>query len=67
MEVEEISDFRKRNGQLEFFVNWKELDESECTWEPKNHFDTVECIQEFWNKKSEVRSQFGRKNQNNKS
>ena len=55
MEVEEIRDFRKRNGKIEYFVKWKELDESECTWEPENHFDTVECIQEFWDKRSEVR------------
>ena len=29
MEVEETMDFIKRNGKLEYFVNWKELDEFE--------------------------------------
>ena len=54
MEVEEVRDVRKRRGKLEYFVKWKELGEEECTWEPENHFDTTECIQEFWDKRNKI-------------
>ena len=54
MEVEEVRDVRKMRGKLEYFVKWKELGEEECTWEPENHFDTTECIQEFWDKRNKI-------------
>lgn len=39
---------RTRNKQLQYLVKWK--DSEEQTLEPKYHFDTTECIDEYWQK-----------------
>ncbi len=39
---------RKRNGKLEYLVKWKHFPESDNTWELDYHFDTSECIEEYW-------------------
>ena len=47
-EVECILKHRTRNKQLQYLVKWKDTDEQ--TWEPEYHFDTTECIEEYWQK-----------------
>ena len=37
---------RYKNKQLQYLVQWKDLDE--ITWEPEYHFDTQEVIDEYW-------------------
>ena len=54
LEVEMIKDVRRRNGKLQYLVKWIGLDDKDCTWEPEEHFDAIEHIQEFWDKKHQV-------------
>ena len=49
VEVEQILKHRMKKGQIEYFVKWKDQDDSENTWTPENNFDTTECIEEYWN------------------
>ena len=47
-EVDCILNHRTRNKQLQYLVKWRDTDEQ--TWEPEYHFDTKECIEEYWQK-----------------
>ena len=38
-EVERVMGHRKRNGKFEFRVKWKGYEETESTWEPREHLD----------------------------
>ena len=51
-EVEKIIDHRTRNGKIEYFVKWKSFSDDENTWEPETHFNTTECIEEYWKTKN---------------
>ena len=48
-DVEKIIKHRYRNGKVEYYVKWKDCDEHECTWEPEENFDSLECIEKYWN------------------
>jgi Chromo (CHRromatin Organisation MOdifier) domain len=41
-------DHRIRNGKIEYFVKWKTFPDDDNTWETETHFDTTECIEEYW-------------------
>ena len=49
VEVEKILDHRMRKGRIEYFVKWANQDDEENSWEPEAHFDTTECIEDYWN------------------
>ena len=53
-EVEAIRDVRKRRNKYEYLVKWKDYPENDCTWEPEEHFDTTEIIEEFWANKHSI-------------
>ena len=48
VEVEKILGHRKRKNRFEYLVKWAKQPESENSWEPEGHFDTVEIIEEYW-------------------
>jgi hypothetical protein len=53
-EVEAILDHKIRNGQIHYFVKWKNYGMEDCTWEPESHFDTPECITDYWASKNGI-------------
>jgi len=49
--VEKILDHRKSKGrEFEYFVKWKDLPESENSWEPPEHFLDKDLISNYWKK-----------------
>ena len=48
VEVESILAHRKRKNRFEYLVKWKDLPETENSWEPEHHFDTIQCIEDYW-------------------
>ncbi|RNA03070.1 hypothetical protein BpHYR1_047659, partial [Brachionus plicatilis] len=49
-QIENIMDWRTRNGKIEYFVKWLDSPVSENSWIPENHIDNIEAIQEFHGK-----------------
>ena len=49
-EVETIIRHRGNTHNREYFVKWKNYDQSHNSWEPAAHFDSPEIIQEYWKK-----------------
>lgn len=47
-EVERIIEHRVSEGNMEYRIRWKGYTAKEDTWEPEDHIDTPECIQEYW-------------------
>ena len=47
-EVEEILDYRTRNGIREYFIRWKGYDESMDSWEPEDSLKCDYLIEKFW-------------------
>ena len=46
--MEKIVDHRRRRGQLEYFVKWKDFSESENSWVREAEFDDTDIINEYW-------------------
>jgi hypothetical protein len=53
-EVEKILDHRIINGRIMYFVKWKGYEEDENTWEPEEHFQQTQCIEDYWNSTNKV-------------
>ena len=51
-DIEYVVDHRKRHGHLEYLVKWEGFATSENSWVKEHLFDSVECIQEYWDKKT---------------
>lgn len=47
-DVEDILDHRMRDGKTEYFVKWLGYPSNQNTWEPENHFDSLEPIEQYW-------------------
>lgn len=54
-EVETIHAQDIINGQKVYLVKWKGYEDLRCTWEPRNSFNTKEILQEWKNKKQQIR------------
>lgn len=54
-EVETIHAQEVINGQRVYLVKWKGYDDLRCTWEPRDSFNTTEILQEWKNKKRQIR------------
>jgi RNase H-like domain found in reverse transcriptase/Reverse transcriptase (RNA-dependent DNA polymerase)/Ty3 transposon capsid-like protein/Integrase zinc binding domain/Chromo (CHRromatin Organisation MOdifier) domain/gag-polyprotein putative aspartyl protease len=52
--AEEILDHKFEDGKISYFVKWKEYPMEDCSWEQESHFETVECIEDYWRKKHGV-------------
>ena len=48
-DVEKILKHRYRHGKIQYYVKWVDYSNDECTWEPEENFDSLECIEEYWN------------------
>jgi hypothetical protein len=53
-EIEDILDHRVFNDRVEYFVKWKDYNESENSWIAEEHFSDPECLRDYWAKISEV-------------
>lgn len=53
-EVEKILDHKIMNGRISYFVKWKGYEDDENTWEPEEHFNQTECIEDYWNSSNRV-------------
>jgi hypothetical protein len=53
MRSRKIIDHRKRRGIVEYFVKWRDFAESECSWVKETDFDTVEIIEDYWDRLTE--------------
>jgi hypothetical protein len=49
-EIERVIAHRKKRGQLEYQVKWKDYPESENSWLSRDKFDNFECIDEYHNR-----------------
>lgn len=48
-EVEEVVKKRIKNGEIEYFLKWKDADECYNTWEPRNMVKHSKVVKEFEN------------------
>lgn len=53
-EVAKIVDHRASNDRIEYFVKWAGFPESANTWEPEEHFNETDCINEYWERRTGV-------------
>lgn len=54
-EVETIHAQDIINGQKVYLVKWKGYEDLRCTWEPRDSFNTKEILQEWKNKKRQIK------------
>jgi len=56
--VEKIVDKRKRNGNIEYLIKWKDWSAEDNTWEPEEHLSCPDLVKEFeleYKKKKEMK------------
>src|SRR6202000_2685884 len=50
--VEKVLDHRKIGNKIQYLVKWQGYPDEDNTWEPESHFETIECIEEYWANKN---------------
>jgi len=53
-EVEHIIQHRVKNGKAEYFVKWRNYDDSENSWVNEDQFSSPVVIEEYWTKLHDV-------------
>lgn len=51
-DVERILAEKVEDGTVKYLVKWKGYPDEECTWEPPNHFDTSDTLQDWKRQKA---------------